>query len=84
MQGLSHFESTREIRQLGSWNTLPGRRSGLFSSSSFFLHDIFYICSENAVHMGGFLCGFVQLAAYERRVPDFIALFAFNFLLNAR
>ena len=28
-----------EIRRLGSWNTLPTRRSGIFSSSSYFLHD---------------------------------------------
>ena len=28
-----------EIRRIGSWNTLPTRRSGTFSSSSYFLHD---------------------------------------------
>ena len=28
--------------------------------------------------------GFERLATYERRVPDFIALFAFNLLSNAR
>ena len=28
-----------EMRRIGSWNTLPRRRSGFFSSSSYFLHD---------------------------------------------
>ena len=40
---ITRFVSLRvhllEIRRLGSWNTLPRRRSGIFSSSSYFLHD---------------------------------------------
>ena len=43
-----------EIRRLGSWNILPRRRSGIFSSSSYFPHDKYLFCSENAVHIGGF------------------------------
>ena len=64
-----------EIRRLGSWNTLPRRRSGIFSSSSFFFTTNVYICSENAAHIGGFY--FMRLATSERRVPDFIVLFMF-------
>ena len=39
-----------------------------------------YICSENAVHIVRFyfIGGFVRLGTCERRVPDFIALFAFT------
>ena len=29
-------------------------------------------------------CGFVRLATYEKRVADFMSLFAFNLLSNAR
>ena len=43
-----------EIRRHGSWNTFPRRRSRIFSSSSFFSATFVYICSENAVHIGGF------------------------------
>ena len=35
-----------------------------------------YICSENAVHIGGFY--FMRLATSERRVPDFIVEFMFT------
>ena len=64
-----------EICRLGSWNTLPRRRSGIFSSSSHFFTTNVYICSENAAHIGGFY--FMRLATSERRVPDFIVLFMF-------
>ena len=53
-----------------------------FPPRRFFSTTFVYICSENAVHIGGFY--FVRLAIYKRRVPDFIALFAFNLLSNAR
>ena len=53
-----------EIRRLGSWNTLPRRRSGVFSSSSFLLHDICFNCSENAVHIGGFYFMRLRAACY--------------------
>ena len=36
----------------------------------------FYICSENAAHIGRFY--FMQLVTSERRVPDFIVLFIFT------
>ena len=35
-----------------------------------------YICSENAVHIGGFY--FIRPATSERRVPDLIVLFMFT------
>ena len=43
-----------------------------------------FVCifCENAVHICGFY--FVRLETYERRVPNLIALFAFNLLSNAR
>ena len=53
-----------------------------FPPGRFFSTTSIYICSENAVHIGGFY--FVRLAIYKRRVPDFIALFVFNLLSNAR
>ena len=57
-----------EIHRLGSWNTLPRRRSGIFCST--------YICSENAAHIGGLF--FMRLATSEIRVPDFIVLCMFT------
>ena len=62
-----------EIRRLGSWNTLPRRRS--FPPRRIFFTTNVYICSENAAHIGGFY--FVRFATSERRVPDFIVLFMF-------
>ena len=66
-----------EIRRLGSWNTLPRRRSRLafFPPRRIFSTTNVYICSENAAHIGGFC--FMRLATSERRVPDFIVLFMF-------
>ena len=58
-----------EIRWLGSWNTSPRRRSGIFFLLVVFFPTTFvYICSENAVHIGGFY--FMRLATHKRRVPD--------------
>ena len=58
-----------EIRRLGSWNTLPRRRSVIFFlPRRFFPWHLFIICSENALHISGFY--FMRLATYERRVPD--------------
>ena len=59
-----------EIRWLGSWNTSPRRRSGIFFLLVVFFPTTFVysICSENAVHIGGFY--FMRLATYKIRVPD--------------
>ena len=66
-----------EIHRLGSWNTLPRRRSGIFfSPRRIFSTTNVYICSENAAHIGGFYI--MWLATSERRVPDFIVLFMFT------
>ena len=61
-----------EIRRLGSWNTLPRRRSGIFSSSSYFLHKNVYICSEKAAHISVDFtsCGFLHLKE-EFRISSF-------------
>ena len=64
-----------EIRRLGE-------DLAFFPPLRFFSTTFACICSENAVHIGGFY--FVRLAIYKRRVPDFIALFAFSLLSNAR
>ena len=64
-----------EIRRLGSWNTLPRRRSGIFSSSSYFLHDkCLYLLRECSAYRWILV---MRLATSERRVPDFIVLFMF-------
>ena len=64
-----------EIRRLGSWNTLPRRKSGI----SYFPHDkCLYLKGECRAYrwilLNAASCGFTS----ERRVPDFIALFAFT------
>ena len=65
-----------EIHRLGSWNTSPRRRTGIFfSPRRIFSTTNVYICSENAAHIGGSY--FMRLATSERRVPDFIVFFMF-------
>ena len=59
-----------------------GEDLAFFSPHSLFSTTFVNICSENAVHIGEF--NVVRLAIYERRVLDFMALFAFNLLSNAR
>ena len=54
-----------EIRRLGSWNTYT-----FFPPRRFFPTTFVYICSANAVHIGGFY--FMRLATFERRVPDLL------------
>ena len=71
-----------EIRRLGSWKHCRGEDLAFFRPRRFFSTTFVYICSENAVHICELY--FVRLAIYKRRVPDFIALFAFNLLSNAR
>ena len=53
-----------------------------FPPCRFFSKTFVYICSENAVHTGGFY--FMRLVIYKRRVLDFITLFPFTLLSNAR
>ena len=82
-QGLSHFQSTFwRYAGLVAGIHCRGEDLAFFPPRRFFSTTFVYICSENAVHIGGFY--FVQLVIYKRRVPDFIALFAFNLLSNAR
>ena len=52
-----------------------------FPLRSFFPTSFVYICIEDAVQIGGLYYmrrGFVCPAIFERRVPDFIALFTFT------
>ena len=76
-----------EIRRRDSWNTLPRQRSGIFSSSSFFPHDIcLYIFSENAVHIGGFYFMRLRAACYYETeksagFPPFVRL---NFVVECK
>ena len=53
-----------------------GEDLALFPPRGFFSTTFIYICSENAVHIGGFY--FVRLAIYKRKVPDSIVLFMFS------
>ena len=81
---LSHFESTfwRYAGLVAGIHCL-GEDLAFFPPRRFFSTTLIVcICSENAVHIGGFY--FVRLANYKRRVLDFIALFAFSLLSNAR
>ena len=58
----------------------------------FFPHDIYLYLdvvrmpciSVDFIVTTNTTCGLVQLATYERRALDFVALFAFNLLVNAR
>ena len=65
-----------EIRRLGSYNTLPRRRSGIFPPRRIFSTTNVYICGENAAHICGFY--FMRLATSDGRVPDFIVLSMFT------
>ena len=47
-------------------------------------HFFIFVVIMQCISVDFTSCGFVRLATYERRVPDFIALFAFNLLSNAR
>ena len=63
------FQMVLLIRGRASWSRrsvwyTPRRRSGVFFSSSFLLHDICFNCSENAVHIGGFYFMRLRTACY--------------------
>ena len=65
-----------KIRRLGSWDTLPRGRSGIFSSSSYFLHKNVYICSKKAAHISVEFtsCGLLLLKE-EFRISSFCSCF---------
>ena len=47
-------------------------------------HSFIFVVRMQCISVDFTSCGFVQLATYERRVADFMSLFAFNLLSNAR
>ena len=68
------FQMVLHIRGRASWSRrsvwyTPRRRSGVFFSSSFLLHDICFNCSENAVHIGGFYFMRLRAACYSGTPP---------------
>ena len=73
-QGLSYFCSIFwRYAGLLAGKHYRGEDLAFFSSSNFFPTTFVYICSENALHIGGFYfmwLQFMRLAAYERRVPN--------------